>query len=223
MDIAILLYEGVTALDAIGPYEVLARLPEAKIHFVAKDLAPKRNDLGWLTFLPHQTLSDITRPDVILIPGALSSFRSVMSDRKILEWLVAAHSSSQWTTSVCTGSLILGAAGLLRGLKATTHWMAMDYLKDLGAEPTAERVVQQGKIITSAGVAAGIDMALHLTKEIAGEEFAQAAQLMIEYDPQPPFTSGSIKKASDPVIKIARKNLTREAALQRKNQSIEVA
>lgn len=222
MDIAILLYDGVTALDAIGPYEVLARLPEAKIHFVAKDLAPKRNDLGWLTLLPHYTLEDVTQPDVILIPGASASFHSVMSDKTILEWLVAAHSFSQWTTSVCTGSLILGAAGLLHGLKATTHWMAMDYLRNVGAEPTSERVVKQGKIITSAGVAAGIDMALYLVKEIAGEEFAQAAQLMIEYDPKPPFTSGTIKNASERVIKIATNNLTREAALQRNNQSIEV-
>lgn len=169
MDIAILLYEGVTVLDAVGPYEVLARLPDARIHFVAKDLEPKHSDSGFLTLLPHYQLSDVPHPDVILIPGALTGFRPVLKDRSILDWLVKAHESSQWTTSVCSGSLVLGAAGLLRGLKATTHWMVIDYLAEFGAEPTSERVVQQGKVITAAGVSAGIDMALHLVREIAGE------------------------------------------------------
>lgn len=219
MDIAILLYEGVTALDAVGPYEVLARLPEAKIHFVAKDLEPKHSDSGFLTFVPHYRLSDIPHPHIILIPGALTGFRSVMADKIILEWLVTAHQTSQWTTSVCSGSLILGAAGLLRGLKATTHWMAMNYLAELGAEPTAERVVQQGKIITAAGVSAGIDMALHLVKEISGEDFAQAAQLMIEYDPQPPFNSGSPRNASEATIETAKHHLLQEAAIQMNKDS----
>lgn len=219
MDIAILLYEGVTALDAVGPYEVLARLPDARIRFVAKDLQPKRNDSGNLTLLPRYRLADVPRPDIILIPGALVAFRSAMRDRVILDWLVTAHASSQWTTSVCTGSLILGAAGLLRGVKATTHWMAMNYLADVGAEPTTERIVQQGKIITSAGVASGIDMALHLVRQVAGEEFAQAAQLMIEYDPQPPFSSGSPRKASKKTIELARHNLAREAAMQMNHET----
>ena len=214
MDIAILLYEGVTALDAVGPCEVLARLPEAKIHFVAKDLEPKRNDLGYLTLFPHYQLLDVPHPHVILVPGSSAAFRSVVTDKVILDWLVTAHASSQWTTSVCTGSLILGAAGLLRGLKATTHWMVMNYLAEFGAEPTSERVVQQGKVITAAGVSAGIDMALHLVKNIAGEEFAQAAQLMIEYDPKPPFNSGSPRNASEKTIETAKHHLAREVAIQ---------
>lgn len=215
MEIAILLYEGVTPLDAVGPYEVLARLPEAKICFVAKDLEPKRSDSGYLTFLPHYQLAEVPSPHVILVPGSSAAFRSVIKDKVILDWLAAAHASSQWTTSVCSGSLILGAAGLLRGLNATTHWMVMNYLAEFGAEPTSERIVRQGKVITAAGVSAGIDMALHLVKEIAGEEFAQAAQLMIEYDPQPPFNSGSPRTASEKVIETATKHLAREAAAQK--------
>lgn len=215
MDIAILLYEGVTALDAVGPYEVWARLPNANIHFVAKDLKPKDCDSGFLTLLAHYELSEVQHPQVLLIPGSVAGFRSVMQDRKVLDWIVAAHESSQWTTSVCSGSMILGAAGLLRGLKATTHWMALNYLPEFGATATTDRVVQQGKIITAAGVSAGIDMALHLVKHLMGDAFAQAAQLMIEYDPQPPFDSGSVSKAPAEIVKIAKTSFAREMRKQR--------
>jgi transcriptional regulator GlxA family with amidase domain len=215
LDIAILLYEGITALDAVGPYEVLARLPEARIQFVAKDMGPKLTDSGVLTLVPHYRLSDVPRPHVILVPGALTGFRAVMTDGPTLEWLAAAHATSLWTTSVCSGSLILGAAGLLKGLRATTHWMVMDYLAPFGAVPTPERVVRDGKVITAAGVSAGIDMALHLVREIEGEEFARAAQLMIEYDPQPPFDSGSTRTASHEVVEAARRGLLREATSSR--------
>jgi transcriptional regulator GlxA family with amidase domain len=203
MQIAILIFDGLTALDAIGPYEVLSRLPGADLGFVAKEAGPKRTDTGALGVEADLALADVDSPEVVLVPGGPGS-RPLMRDPEVLEWLRSAHASSTWTTSVCTGALVLGAAGILDGKRATTHWALLDRLSELGAQPVAERVVEDGKIITAAGVSAGIDMALTLVARIAGDEVAQAIQLGIEYDPQPPFDAGSPAKASAKVIEMVR-------------------
>ena len=203
MQIAILIFDGLTALDAIGPYEVLSRLPGADLGFVAKEAGTKRTDTGALGVEADLALADMDSPEVVLVPGGPGS-RPLMRDPEVLEWLGSAHASSTWTTSVCTGALVLGAAGILDGKRATTHWAFLDRLSELGAEPVAERVVEDGKVITAAGVSAGIDMALTLVARIAGDEVAQAIQLGIEYDPQPPFDAGSLSKASPEVIEMVR-------------------
>jgi putative intracellular protease/amidase len=192
MQIALFLYEGMTALDAIGPYEVLARMPGAEMRFVASTPGPKTTDAG-LVLIADASLDDVPTPDVILIPG--SGEVPFLDDPVAVEWVRRAHETSRWTTSVCTGSLLLGAAGVLAGKRATSHWGARDALSRFGAEPVAERVVVDGKVITAAGVSAGIDMALTLAALEAGEDEARALQLVIEYDPQPPFHSGSYETA----------------------------
>jgi transcriptional regulator GlxA family with amidase domain len=203
MRIAILIFDGLTALDAIGPYEVLSRLPGAELRFVSKEPGQKRTDTGALGVQADLAIADVPGPDVVLVPGGEGS-RPLMRDSEVLEWLRVAHESSTWTTSVCTGALVLGAAGILDGKRATTHWAFLDRLSELGAEPVTERVVEDGKVITAAGVSAGIDMALTLAARIAGNEVAQAIQLGIEYDPQPPFDAGSPSKASPEVIELVR-------------------
>ncbi|HYB26343.1 MAG TPA: DJ-1/PfpI family protein [Solirubrobacteraceae bacterium] len=202
MDIAIPIFDGITALDAIGPYEVLSRLPEAHVHFIAKGPGPKRTGNGMLTLTADEALSDVPHPEVIVVPGGYGT-RALMSDEELLGWLRSADETSRWTTSVCTGALLLGAAGLLDGLEATTHWRLLDKLPEFGATPVARRVVEQGKIITAAGVSSGIDMALTLAARVAGEEVARAIQLAIEYDPEPPFDSGSTAKASPETLELA--------------------
>ena len=157
-----------------------------------------------LTLTADRALDDITAPEVIVMPGGYGT-RELMHDERMLSWVRAVHETSAWTTSVCTGSLVLGAAGILDGLEATTHWGMMDTLGKLGATPVNRRVVEQGKVITAAGVSSGIDMALTLAARIAGDQIAQAIQLAIEYDPDPPFDSGSVAKASPDVIALARR------------------
>jgi putative intracellular protease/amidase len=190
MDIAIPLFEGITALDAIGPYEVLSRLPGAKVRFVAVTPGPYRTDNRQLTLMADEPLSAVPHPEVVMVPGGFGT-RALMAPGPLLDWIRAAHETSRFTTSVCTGSLLLAAAGILRGLEATTHWMVLEQLAEYGARPTLKRVVEQGKVITAAGVSSGIDMALTLAARIAGDDVAQAIQLGIEYDPQPPFSAGS--------------------------------
>ncbi len=199
MQIAIPLFDRFTALDAIGPYEVLSRLPGATVHFVAAQPGPVRTDNGMLTLLVERSLDDLRKPEVLVVPGGIGT-RPLMRDEAILDWIRTAHEASRWTTSVCTGSLLLGAAGVLEGLEATTHWLELETLRDLGARPTERRVVEQGKVITAAGVSSGIDMALVLAARIAGEDTAQAIQLMIEYDPEPPFDAGSTSSAPDELV-----------------------
>jgi transcriptional regulator GlxA family with amidase domain len=203
MRIAILIFDRLTALDAVGPYEVLSRLPGAELHFVDKRAGLKRTDTGALGVHADLALAELPDPDVVLVPGGRGS-RPLMEDPEVLDWLRASHEVSTWTTSVCTGALVLGAAGILNGRRATTHWGYLDRLAELGAEPVAERVVEDGKVITAAGVSAGIDMALVLASRIAGDEVAQAIQLGMEYDPAPPFDSGSPGKASQRVIELVR-------------------
>ena len=173
MKIAILIYDGFTALDAVGPYEVLSCLPEAKVHFVSTELGPKRAHTNFLSVMADYTLDDISDPEIIVVPGGTKGTMVAAQDPRILSWLRKAHETSKWTTSVCTGSLILGAEGILKGLQATTHWYARDILEKFGAQYLSERVVRQGKIITAAGVSSGIDMALHLAQEVAGPEMAE--------------------------------------------------
>jgi putative intracellular protease/amidase len=207
MKIAIPIFDQVTALDAIGPYEVLSRLPGADLKFLSFEPGPVRTDNRMLALHADGALNDMPDPDVLVVPGGFGT-RALMKDERMLSWVRRAHETSQWTTSVCTGSLVLGAAGLLEGLEATTHWAAMDALEGTGAKPTARRVVQQGKIVTAAGVSAGIDMALVLAGLIAGDTVAQAIQLGIEYDPQPPYDAGSPQKAPAAVLELVR-NLER--------------
>src|SRR5262245_2145083 len=205
MAIAIPLFDGITALDAIGPYEVLSRLPGARVRFVAAAAGPKTTDKH-LTLMADEPLSAVPRPEIIVVPGGFGT-RALMAPNPLLDWIRAAHETTQWTTSVCTGSLLLGAAGLLRGLEATTHWAALDDLRALGARPTSRRVVEQGKIVTAAGVSSGIDMALTLAARIAGPDTAQAIQLGIEYDPQPPFDAGSPDKAPAAIVERLRQGV----------------
>ncbi|ANH94428.1 MULTISPECIES: DJ-1/PfpI family protein [unclassified Streptomyces] len=194
MQIAIVLYDHFTALDAVGPYETLGRLPGADTVFVAERTGPVRADTDNLALSADRTLADVPSPDIVVVPGGPGQ-RTQMDNPVLLDWLRAADATTTWTTSVCTGSLLLGAAGLLRGRRATSHWLALDHLGTFGAEPTGERVVTDGKYVTAAGVSAGIDMGLTLFGRIAGDERAQAVQLLIEYDPQPPYDAGSPQKA----------------------------
>jgi putative intracellular protease/amidase len=203
MDIAIPLFDRFTALDAVGPYEVLSRLPEAKVCFVALEPGPVRTDNGMLTLLADGSLEDLPGPDVIVVPGGVGT-RKLLGDERLVGWIRRAHESSDWTTSVCTGSLLLGAAGVLDGIEATSHWLELEALRQFGARPVARRVVEQGKVITAAGVSSGIDMALGLTERIAGSRAAQAIQLLIEYDPNPPFDTGSTATAPDELVAAVR-------------------
>ena len=207
MDIAILLFDRLTALDAVGPYEVLSRLPGAKVSWVAVEPGPKRADAG-LALIADRPLSDVPVPDVVVVPGGIGS-RSAMQDSEILEWIRTVHTTTTWTTSVCTGALILGAAGVLRDLRATTHWNQLERLREFGAHPVHERTVRQGKVITASGVSAGIDMGLRLAQLIAGDTIAQAIQLSIEYDPDPPFASGSPEKSPPEVVNLVRRAASR--------------
>jgi transcriptional regulator GlxA family with amidase domain len=203
MDIAIPLFDRFTALDAIGPYETLSRLPGARVTFVAAEPGPVATDNRMLKIVAERALDDLPSPNIVVVPGGIGT-RAMMNDTQLVSWVRTAHKTTDWTCSVCTGSLVLGAAGVLDGLEATTHWMAMDTLASTGARPTGRRVVEQGKIITAAGVSAGIDMGLTLAARIAGDEVAQAIQLGIEYDPQPPFDAGSPEKAPETVVAICR-------------------
>lgn len=210
MEIAILIFERITALDAIGPYEVLSRLPGARVRFVGERVGPVRTDNGFLALVADEALEEVVRADVLVVPGGFGT-RSLMTSERVLAWIRAIHQTTRFTTSVCTGSLLLGAAGLLRGLAATSHWSALDRLAELGALPTKQRVVVVGKLITAAGVSAGIDMALCLAATIGGPELAQAIQLGIEYDPQPPFDAGSLEKAPPSVVEAVRSLLSRRS------------
>lgn len=205
MNTAILLYDGFTALDAIGPYEVLSRLPGARATFVAAEAGPVRTDNGMLTVTAERSLEETPAPEIVLVPGGPGEV-AARAGGPALDWLRCVHEQSVWTTSVCTGSLILAAAGLLQGKRATGHWLAMEKLRELGVEATSERVVFDGKLVSAAGVSAGIDMALALAARIAGEQVAQAIQLGIEYDPQPPFEAGSPQKAPAEIVALLRGN-----------------
>ena len=203
MRIAIPLYDGFTALDAVGPYEVLQRLPGAQITWLASEPGPVGTDTGQLHLVADAAFEDLPDPEIVVVPGGTGT-NAVLDDERLVGWIRRAHETSQWTTSVCTGSLLLGAAGVLDGLEATSHWLDLEDLERYGARPTRRRVVEQGQVITAAGVSSGIDMALTLAAKIAGPEVAQAIQLGIEYDPQPPFDAGSVDKAPAEIVALVR-------------------
>jgi transcriptional regulator GlxA family with amidase domain len=200
MDIAILIYDKLAVLDAAGPYEVMRNVPGWNVRFVAKQAGEVRCE-GGLGLVADASLAEAGEPDLVLVPGGIGS-RAEMHDEDTLTWLRAVDQTSRWTTSVCTGALILGAAGLLEGKRATTNWQLVDALPRFGAEPVGGRWVQDGKLLTAAGVTAGIDMALHLVSLEAGPEVAQAVQLGIEYDPDPPFDCGSPEKAAPEIVEL---------------------
>lgn len=203
MDIAIPIFDNITALDAVGPYEVLSRVPGARVSFVAGEPGPKRTENGMLALVADRALSELPSPEVIVVPGGFGT-RALVEDKELLDWLRRAHETSVWTTSVCTGALLLAAAGILNGLRATTHWLQYDLLRPYGVTPVAERIVREGKIVTAAGVSAGIDMALMLAAELAGSELAHGIQLGIEYDPEPPFAGGSPATAPPEIVELVR-------------------
>ncbi len=211
MQIVILLYDRFTALDAVGPYEVLSRLPGAAVVFAAEQPGMVRADTGMLGLRADAALGDVPHPDIVLVPGGPGQ-EDQMGGGAVHDWLRAADAASSWTTSVCTGSLILAAAGLLAGRRATSHWLALEELRALGATPVSERVVIDGKFVTAAGVSAGIDMALSLAGRIGGAGLAQAIQLGIEYDPQPPYSAGSPGKAPADLVASMRARSGRAAA-----------
>ena len=202
MEIAIPLYDRFTALDAVGPYEVLWRIPGARVRWVGAEARPYATDRG-LQLIAEATFADAPAPDVLVVPGGTGTL-DALADERLVDWIRTADATSTWTTSVCTGALLLGAAGLLDGRRATTHWAYLDRLEAYGATPASDRVVREGKVMTSAGVSSGIDMALTLAAEIAGADVAQAIQLRIEYDPKPPFDTGSTAKAPDHIVALAR-------------------
>ena len=203
MKINILLYDRMTALDAVGPYEVLSRIPGAEVLLVAERAGPVRADTGFLSLVADASLEDAPTADIVVVPGGNAP---PLTPGPIHEWLRAADATSTWTTSVCVGSLLLGVAGLLTGRKATSHWLTVDHLKNYGAIPTHERIVVDGKYATAAGVSAGIDLALALVGQILGPEAAMAIQLGIEYDPAPPFDAGSPAKAPGEIVTFLREN-----------------
>jgi transcriptional regulator GlxA family with amidase domain len=204
MQIAIGLYPGFTALDVVGPYQVFVNLPGADVVLCAAEAGRVVDDKELVQLEVTHTFDEVATPDVLLVPGGLATRRIVRDGAPVIDWARAAHPHTTYTTSVCTGALVLGAAGLLRGLRATTHWASYDALRALGADPTEQRIVEEGKVFTAAGVSAGIDLALLLVGRLAGVEVAEAIQLGIEYDPQPPFDAGAPSKASADVVELVR-------------------
>ena len=203
MQIVIALYDRLTALDAVGPHQVLAHVPGAEIVFAAERARPVSDETGTLTLAADAAFADVPTPDVLLIPGGPGQ-SAQMGDTPLRDWLIEADKTTTWTTGVCTGALILAGAGLLAGRQATTYWLAMNELANLGAKPVQDRYVFDGKYATSAGVSAGIDMALALAARLVGEETAQAIQLGIEYAPNPPFTAGSPTTAPPDLVAAQR-------------------
>jgi transcriptional regulator GlxA family with amidase domain len=203
MEIALLIYDGLAPLDAVGPYEVMRNVPGWEVRTVAKQRGEVRDESGSLGLVADRALEELTAPDLVLVPGGAGN-RPLMEDEELLAWLREVDRSTKLTTSVCTGSLLLGAAGLLQGKRATTHWIVLAALREFGAEPVGGRFVEDGKVVTAAGVTAGIDMALHLVAREVNPEVAQAIQLGIEYDPDPPFDSGSPEKAPPEIVELVR-------------------
>ncbi len=213
MQVAYLLYDRFTALDITGPHDVFNSVPGNEAIFVAEEAGPIRNESDTLSLVADASIYEVTSPDIVVVPGGFGN-RMLLEHRPLHEWIRGVHETSTWTTSVCTGSLLLAAAGLLDGAPATTHWLARDVLAELGAKPVPDRVVEHGKVVTAAGVSSGIDMALHLVTEINGPEMAQAVQLGIEYDPQPPHDAGAPEKAPQPIVDLVTAAFeAREAAV----------
>lgn len=205
MDIVIYLYDGITALDAIGPYEVLSRIPDANVQFVGEKKGIIVSDSHFLKLVAEYEISEIEKADILLIPGSVIGFIREARKEHVKDWIKKIHQTTQWTVSVCTGSILLASTGILEGLKASSHWAVIHLLKDYGAIPTLERFVREHKIITSQGVSAGIDMSLYLASQIVGVEQAKAYQLMIEYFPQPPLHYRLMEETTEETRSLARK------------------
>lgn len=210
--IAYVLYPDFTALDLVGPYEVISRWPGADVHFVARTLDPVRCDAG-LTVIPTDTPETLTDPDLIVVPGSGNPV-PVLADDLLIDWLRTAAPGCEWTASVCTGASLYAAAGLLEGKATTTHWAFRDNVRAMGVEVVGDRIVWEGNHISGAGVSAGIDMALALTDRVHGREMAESLQLLIEYDPQPPFASGSPAKADASTLRLAFRMLLGDRPFQ---------
>ncbi len=198
-----LLFDKLAPLDAVGPFEVMRNVPGWELRLVAKEKGTVRDESGSLGLVADYALEEVTAPDVVLVPGGIGN-RPLLEDERVLDWLRQVDRGTKWTTSVCTGSLLLGAAGLLQGKRATGNWLYLEQLRDYGADPVGGRFVEDGKVVTAAGVTAGIDMALHLVAQEVGPEVAQAVQLGLEYDPDPPFDSGSPEKAPPEIVELVR-------------------
>jgi transcriptional regulator GlxA family with amidase domain len=201
--VSILIFDGLTALDAIGPYDVLRHVPGWVVTFVGKEAGEVRTEDGGLRLVADVGISEAPHADILLVPGG-SGTRPLSADAEMLDWVRATDRGTRRTTSVCTGALVLGAAGLLEGRRATTYWQSLEELRAFGAEPVTSRWVEDGKYLTAAGVSAGIDMALHLVAEEVAPEMSQAVQLGIEYDPAPPFDTGSPTKAPAALVDAVR-------------------
>ena len=212
MKVAYVVYPDFTGLDLVGPYEVISRWPDAEVHFVARSLDPVRCDVG-LTVVPTDTPDSLPDPDLIVVPGSGNPL-PVLDDHVLIDWLRAAAPGCQWTASVCTGAGLYAAAGLLEGKKTTTHWGFRDNLRAMGVEVVGDRVVWQGNHISGAGVSAGIDMALALTERVHGRKLAESLQLVIEYDPQPPFDTGSPTKADASTLRLGLRVLLGDRPFQ---------
>ncbi len=198
-------------LDAIGPYEVLRHMDDTEVLFVSEKKGEIKADSGFIDINVKHSIDDIKSADILIIPGSTIGFMQEMKNKKVLNWIREVDKTTKWTTSVCTGSLLLASAGLLNGLKATSHWRVINLLSNFGAIAARERVIEEGKYITSSGVSAGIDMALQLSNKLVGEDQTKAIQLTIEYDPQPIFNSGNFSNAEEKVRKIAEKKLSKGA------------
>jgi transcriptional regulator GlxA family with amidase domain len=212
MQIAYVVYPDFTGLDLVGPYEVISRWPKADVRFVASSPEPVRADRG-LTVIPTDTPDTLPQADLIVVPGSQNPV-PVLSDEGLIGWLRDAAPGCQWTASVCTGAGLYAAAGLLEGKKTTTHWGFRDNLRAMGVEVVEDRVVWQGNHISGAGVSAGIDMALALTDRVHGRGLAESLQLLIEYDPQAPFDSGSPDKAAAGTLRLAFRMLLGDRPFQ---------
>jgi len=209
--VSILIFDGLTALDAIGPYDVLRQVPGWEVTFVGKEAGEVRTEEGGLGLVADVGIDAAPEADILLVPGG-SGTRPLTGDAEVLDWVRAVDSGTRRTTSVCTGSLVLGAAGLLEGRRATTYWQNLEDLRAFGAEPVTSRWVEDGKYLTAAGVSAGIDMALHLVAQEVAPEMSQAIQLGIEYDPAPPFDTGSPAKAPAALVDAVREVSRRRTA-----------
>jgi transcriptional regulator GlxA family with amidase domain len=201
-NVAVLVFDKLAVQDMVGPYEVMRNVPDWKVELVAKRKGEVRAE-GGLGLIADRSLDEVDTADIVLVPGGVGN-RPLLDDEETLDWLRAIDATTRWTTSVCTGSLVLGAAGLLEGKRATGNWLYLEPLREYGADPVGGRFVEDGKTITAAGVTAGIDMALHLVATDVSPEIAQAVQLGIEYDPDPPFDSGSPEKAPPEIVELVR-------------------
>lgn len=207
MQIAFVLYDRFTALDIVGPFQTLADVPGVDAFFVAESARPVTDHTGKLAITATKAFADVEAPDVVVVPGGPAA-RNAASDHPVVRWLRQVHPATTWTASVCTGSIFLALAGILDGTDAACHWLSYERLEALGAKPTGDRVVERGKVITAAGVSAGIDMGLTLAGRMFGDDVAQAVQLAIEYDPQPPYDSGSPSKAPAEIRELVALTMT---------------